>query len=299
MTERARVRLSRSALKLLYRALMTFGRPIGGVRPRRIYHALARRAFDRPEFRQSTNRWGDRLLLADYYHIDREILVTGTYDLPLHRALTRLLRSGMVCFDVGANLGEVALHMARLVGSIGQVWAFEPIPAICDRLRRHVEANGARTVRINELALSDRSGQATISCPAEDTENQGLGSLFSTGTASILLSVATTTLDEFVAAQGITRIDLMKVDIQGAEPRLVAGGRRTLERMGPDLLMEFSPGDLRHAGGSSRDLAISLADLGYHLHPLTCDDFAAELDVRSLPDNYYATNVYCTRHVVR
>src|SRR5678815_6117672 len=110
--------------KAVYHALVALTAPFGGIRPRRIYDLLARRAFDHAEFQPYTNRWGDRLLLSHFYHIDRNILNFGTYDPDLHLAFERLIKPGMIVFDVGANLGEMALHMARLVGTEGQVWAF-------------------------------------------------------------------------------------------------------------------------------------------------------------------------------
>src|SRR5262249_26141004 len=150
----------------------------GGIRPRRIYDILARKAFDRPEFQPFTNRWGDQLLLSHFYHIDRNILIFGTYDIDLHQALVRLLKPGMVAMDVGANLGEMSLHMARLVGRTGQVWAFEPVPEIHQRLRAHIQHNHAGdVVRAVPLALSDQTGQATIAAPDDQSDNQGLGSI--------------------------------------------------------------------------------------------------------------------------
>src|SRR4051794_596798 len=164
--------------RIAYHTAVALGRPIGGLRPRRVYDILGRRAFARPEFKWSRNRWGHELHLSPYYHIDRNILILGTYDLALHLALERLLKPGMVALDVGANLGEMALHMGALVGKEGRVYAFEPAPPTYGRLVEHVERNGlGEVVTPLAVALSDRTGTLELAYPDAATDNQGLASV--------------------------------------------------------------------------------------------------------------------------
>jgi FkbM family methyltransferase len=284
--------------KTIYHALARTTGPLGGIRPRRIYDILARRAFHHPEYEVFTNRWGDELLLSHFYHIDRNILIFGTYDLDLHLGLQRLLKPGMVAFDVGANLGEMALHMARLVGSGGQVWAFEPVPAIHQRLLGHIQRNNVgNIIHAVDLALSDQTGAAALAAPDEHADNQGLGSIanLTAKAGPVRTTIPTITLDDFVAQHGISRIDLMKIDIQGAEPKLIAGGTQTLSRFAPDLLMEFSPDDLRHTGTTSRDLAVQLSELGYQIHALIKEGIGPAIEIQSLPLDFAATNVLCRK----
>jgi FkbM family methyltransferase len=204
----------------------------------------------------------------------------------------------MACFDVGANLGEVALHMARRVHPGGQVHAFEPAPPIFERLRLHVERNRLQAVlHAHPIALSDRTGPCTIAFPSADQDNQGLGSIVNLGLKSgaARATASATTLDEFVAGRGLTRLDLMKVDIQGGEPALLRGGRRTLTELGPDLLMEISPEDLRAAGSDSRELCRMLEEYGYRIHHLKGGRIGSRIRADDVTPGFAATNVYCTR----
>ena len=157
------------------------GRPFGGVRPRRLYDIVGRRAYRSPAYRWVANRWGEQLHLSPHYHIDRNIMVFGTYDLQLHWAMRSLIRPGMVCVDAGANLGEMAPQMARLTGPTGKVLAFEPVPHVHRRLVEHVDRNGlAEIVDCRAAALTDRSGTMTMNIPDETADNQGMGSVVAT-----------------------------------------------------------------------------------------------------------------------
>lgn len=81
-------------------------------------------------------------------------------------------------------------------------------------------------------------------------------------------TVAIRTLDAFVEEHRIDRIDLIKMDIQGAEPLMLDGGRETLKRMQPPLLIEIESEELKAGGSSSRELVESLLELGYDLHEI-------------------------------
>jgi FkbM family methyltransferase len=283
--------------RLLYHTAVALGRPFGGLRPRRIYDLLARRAFTTPQFQWFRNKWGHDLHLSPYYHIDRNILILGTYDADLHAALERLLQPGMTALDVGANLGEIALHMAARVGPTGQVHAFEPVPAVFNRLQQHITRNRlGDIVHPHPIALSDQTGETDIAFAPDTADNQGLASITNlTDKAGPLRArIPTLTLDDFVQQNNIQQIDLIKIDIQGAEPRFLTGAEQTLRRLRPKLLMEFSPDDLRQANLTSRDLAQRLANLGYEIHPLTQSGFRPALNPITLPETYSAPNVLCT-----
>ena len=291
-----------AACQSLFWTLARIGRPFGGIRPRRIIHRLARRAFPphevRPEnMRWLRDRWGSELLLHPYYLVDRAIIAFGDYDGTLHRFLEEHVRPGMICLDIGANIGEMALHMARLVGPHGHVHAFEPVPSVLARLRQNVQRNNlADRITVHPVALSNTTGTARIAFAEDTAENQGMGSLVTRdGPLHAECEVPTMTIDDFVRTHGIERIDLMKIDIQGAELLLLEGGRHVFGEMSPDLLMEVSPEDLRSLGRTSRDLLATVAAYGYTIHELTPRGPGRTITAHTVPPNYSAANVYCTR----
>lgn len=282
--------------------LVLLGRPFGGIRPRRILHWIARRAFDASDavggVRYLTKTsWGGQLRLHPYYYLDREIIVQGCYDRSLHSLIERHVQPGMTVLDVGANMGEIAMHMARRVGTAGRVYAFEPVPAVLEKLRDNVALNGFQPViEIVDVALSNESGSAAFAIADADKENQGMGSLVNrhNSVVSSEILVSTTTLDKFVSDKGIQHIDLIKVDIQGGEIGFIEGGRNTLTTMKPALVMEVSASDLAALGRQPADLVRLIQQQGYRAfafgkHGVTRSEIT--------PQNAQATscaNVFCT-----
>ncbi len=268
-----------------------------------MYHWLAREAYgttppSAAAFRWRRDRWGFRFELHPYYWIDRSILAFGGYDLPLLRFLHERLRPGAVCLDVGANLGQVSVHMAALVGPEGRVLSFEPLPHVRERLLRHVAANGvAAWVEVHPLALSNTSGTATFHFAEPAVTNQGMGSLVMGGHPSLALrcEVRTVRLDDFLAERRIEHVDWIKMDVQGAEPLLLDGARATLTRCSPELLVEVDPVDLRAGGSTSRALLVALGELGYRAFAVGPSGLGPEIDPRTAPEDFAAENVYCTR----
>ena len=149
-----------------------------------------------------------------------------------------------VCLDVGANIGLYSLALAS-VASRGKVYAFEPSPATFDYLRRNVEDNGLANVESFKLAVGD---QAEGTVHFHDIPFFSAGS-FAAEDGSFLTSevlgsnyfeAPATTLDAFVAENGIDRVDLIKIDVEGAELSVLEGATETLSSMQPKVALEFN-----------------------------------------------------------
>lgn len=285
--------------KFLYHTLAALGRPFGGLRPRSMYDVLGRIAYPTPKFSWVRNRWDSELFLSHSYHIDRNILLFGTYDEDLHRFLEQFLQPGMICFDVGANLGEMTLHMASKVKSTGMVYAFEPVPEVYQRLRLHVGKNNAENViRTFPVALSNKNGSVVIHFCGRDADNQGLGSIVASSERSLPVSetVPALTLDEFVRREKVERIDLIKIDIQGAETAFLDGASQTLRELAPSLLVEISPEDLGGANKNSLDLVTQIENLGYNLYRIHNGKAGSRICSSSLSKTFKASNVVCMKN---
>jgi FkbM family methyltransferase len=288
--------MSRPLSRLLYHTMIALGKPIGGIRPRRIYDALGRRAYPQAEFEWTQDRWGFELRLSHHYHIDRNILIYGDYDHELHLLLERRIKPGMTALDVGSNLGEMALHMGRLVGATGHVHAFEPMPGAFGRLSEHVARNRLENVvRAWPLALGNHEGMLHLHAPREEADNQGLGSIVNPeiAGASERIEVAASTLDAWRHHESTGKIDFIKLDIQGAEWLFFEGAAETLRTCRPEIAMEISPSDLSKIGHTSRDLVLAVEKLGYRVFEIARGEAARHVRAADLPENYAATNVLC------
>jgi FkbM family methyltransferase len=206
----------------------------------------------------------------------------------------------MVCLDIGANIGTVTTHLARRVGEKGRVFAFEPMPHIIERLLQHVRRNEFEAiVHVEAVALSDRFGEAAITCAGFDVPNQGMASLVMRQFLGryVTISVPTQTLDRFVLDHAaLSRIDLVKIDIQGSELSFLSGARQTLVTRCPTLLLEVAPRDLAALGKTSKDLVEAVEVLGYDVYELLPDGRTAyDQPVRAtdIPRDYSSSAVVC------
>lgn len=134
------------------------------------------------------------------------------------RALMALLRSGDVFVDVGAHVGLYALQAAQKVGERGMVIAIEPNPTSARELRHNVQLNALRNVRVVEAAAAGSGGVRVLAEPS-DTNRAGATLL---GGPHQPIDVAAKPLLEILRMHGAPRIDVVKLDIEGAEHEVLA-----------------------------------------------------------------------------
>ena len=173
----------------------------------------------------------------------------------------RLLRPGMTFVDVGAHIGYYSLLAARAVGPAGRVVAFEPSPDNFALLAENVRLNGfSKIVRAENMALGAERGEANLHLATYNTGDHRLYStlpddddLFNAGGHRRSVRVPVIALDEYLSREGGTRVDVVKIDVQGAEMGALTGMRQTLARSERVILFtEFWPHGLLRFGTEPR-----------------------------------------------
>ena len=184
-----------------------------------------------------TIRGGLRMQVDPRDPIGQAVYLYGCYDYPITRLIETLIAPGMVFFDVGANAGFESLVAST---KCAEVFAFEPLPSNLQRIRRNIEINGLKNVTVIEKAVGDREGSATLYVPESD--NSGLASLNQMAGAKAI-DVPVITLDRFVRELGLKRVDVMKIDIEGAEVMAFEGAKELLSAAkAPDVIFGAHPG---------------------------------------------------------
>lgn len=188
------------------------------------------------------------------------------------------LREGMTVFDVGASIGELTLMFSRFVGANGTVHAFEPSGAGFERLAAISTAASLRNVQLNPIALAAKEGTVTLHSYGDDYlswTSQALRPLGSYGIDVKAISTeeaAATTLDLYCDANSIASIDLLKVDVEGAEFQVLLGARRMLEaRRVRCITFEFGQTTF-DMNNDPDDIEAYLKDLGYVLQNIVESD---------------------------
>lgn len=215
--------------------------------------------YQKPSFRQVT-RNGLR------FDLDISDLVDWAVFFGLReKSLDRLFQSvkpGFVIVDVGANIGATVLPLAKAAGVQGRVFAFEPDPVNFARCRRNLELNRVSNVLLSDLALAHRIGSFDLF--QVQPGNPGMNRILEAGEGDSV-KVKSSTLDAFVAKEGLSRVDLIKMDIEGFEMNALLGAEQTLGRFKPDLHIELSDENLRANGQSAAGLVAYLSQWDYQM----------------------------------
>ena len=218
--------------------------------------------------------------------IDLSIYVLGAYEPGILRAYSSVIRSGDVVFDIGANIGAHTLHFARLVGPAGRVFAFEPTDYATAKMRLNLEINPELARRVDfqqRFLVADNAEALPAVVPArwpvandhDDLDADHLGKPEKLAHAMAL------TADDFCEAENLSRLDFVKIDVDGYEYPVLRGFRRSLKRFRPPILIELAPILYKDARASEFDDYVRfIADLGYSFtaartgRPLSADPAA-------------------------
>ncbi len=155
--------------------------------------------------------------------------VLGRFEVAKHKAIKTFLKSGGTFIDVGVNKGDFSLVAAKLVGTNGKVIAFEPEPTNCKWIKKSIEINGYKNVTLYEIALSNQDSEAQLYIG----EKSGWHSLITPQKSSNrrMINVRTKKLDSFLGEISFTDpIDVIKIDVEGAELQVLHGATNTLSR---------------------------------------------------------------------
>ena len=212
--------------------------------------------------------YGLRVRLWLSNDLSRLVFIGGCYEPNEFAFLGRFLRPGMNFVDAGANEGLYTLFAARCVGPQGTVWAFEPSSREFDRLRLNVELNGLANIRLFQSALADNSGEQDLLIA--DPEHAGQSTLgrfvYDVVRTAGHERVPVRRLDDVIAQEGLRRLDVLKLDVEGAEVRSLRGAQRTLRELRPVLLFEASEQSLLNQGSSLEELLGLLGEAQYSLY---------------------------------
>jgi FkbM family methyltransferase len=175
------------------------------------------------------------------------------------QTIDRTVVAGMTVADIGAQSGFYTLLLSKRVGAKGQVIAFEPLPANYRLLEENLRLNKIENVIVRREAVADRTGALSFQFPS-DEPSLIAGPLLpedNTGT----FEVPCVSLDDFVSRQQIS-LDLIKMDVEGAEGSVLDGATKTLEKFHPILIIE-----LHQAGAQPRlhSVPVRLQALGYSI----------------------------------
>jgi FkbM family methyltransferase len=214
-----------------------------------------------------TNRWrgrttvvhdvgGVRFELDLNEVIDASLYYSGTFEAAAETVLAASVEPGMMAIDIGANVGYHTFTLAKLTGPAGRVLAIEPTTRAFTRLTRNAALNAFTNITLLKAGLTDHeSGPIEIQFQSSYRLDGSIQDVRET--------VLLTTLDRVVKDQHLSRVDFIKMDVDGFEGKVFRGAAETLRQFRPKMLFEITPAAMVKNGDDPIALLESLRDLGY------------------------------------
>ena len=202
--------------------------------------------------------------LSDPY-IEIGLYLNGVYESSITNFLKAHLKSNMVFVDVGAHIGYYSLLASKLVGSGGAVYAFEPTPTIFERLSKNVTENNYQNIYLCNKAVWDKTGYLAFAISKDNPANNRI-ELNDTARG---LMVKSTTLDDLFLHNNPRLPDVIKIDAEGSELRILRGAEQTIgNHSSINIILEFSPYNLSKIDTRPEDLLDEIEKLELSLNIL-------------------------------
>jgi len=168
--------------------------------------------------------------------IDFAIFIFGCFEKETTNALSRMIKKGDVVIDIGANIGAHTLHMAKSVGDKGKVFAIEPTNYAFNKLKNNIMLNPLISNRIiprqlllvSEHNKNDKVSGIYSSWPLVDTDNRHR---VHCGVEMSISNAKKNTLDNVIVENRISKIDIIKLDVDGNELDILIGGQILLQSL--------------------------------------------------------------------
>lgn len=209
---------------------------------------------------------GGRALIPAGDHVGRAMRFVGDLDPKISSIVDRALQPGDVALDIGANLGLVGLRMAARVGQAGEVHLFEPQPRLIGYLKKTLALNPDCRLTLHTVALGADNTELVLQVPYG---NAGAASFRTTSRRQNPMqefTVPVRRLDTYAEESGLSRIDFVKVDVEGFEASVIEGGAMVLKHIKPHVILLEENG---YRPGRSLPPALkALKELDYRLYAL-------------------------------
>jgi FkbM family methyltransferase len=211
--------------------------------------------------------------------IDYCLWLTGDYEPELTKSFKEKIRPGDIILDIGANSGIHTLFLASLVGDNGHVHALEATEWGLTKIKNHLELNPQLKSRVtlhhvfltdeSEKKLDQISASWKINASSKDPERNPLDQGFPKST----LGSRTITLDEWSKINHLSKVNYIKLDVDGNEVSILRGGLKFLHSYGPAVYMELSPIHYENQSEKFQDQILLIQNLGYKIFSLCGDSF--------------------------
>ena len=242
---------------------------------------------------------GHTMVIGTKTHHPPIAMAMGTYEEETTRLFVKIIEPGMTVVDIGAHVGYYTLLAAQNTGPSGKVYAFEPESNNFALLEKNVELNNYGNIHTENKAISNSTGPRELFITNLDSGRHSMYKHEISQTNG--LSIDTVTLDDFLEQISCSHVDLIKIDVEGAELEVLQGMRRLINNANKmALILEFNPQLLINAGVDPFRFPQSLADYGFKIKwidekngVLNLGGMDLETNINKLIKAQSSVNLYC------
>lgn len=216
---------------------------------------------------------GGRAAVPAGDHVGRAMRFLGDLDPKVSWVVDRVVQPGDTALDIGGNLGLVSLRMAARTGAQGAVHVFEPQPRMQGYLHHTLALNPKAPITLHGIALGDTEDELAMTVSQHNAGTASLVQREQAGRDTIRVPVRP--LDSYAAGAGLTHADVIKIDVEGFEARVLAGAQTFLKAAPPRAIL-LEENDPYPAGKPAEALRL-LQDLGYDIFGLPRQLFRVRL----------------------
>jgi FkbM family methyltransferase len=254
---------------------------------------LLRKYILKKEFIKRT-RFGFLIKLDVSRDVDKHFY-WGEFEHDTLNFYNKILRTGSVVIDVGANIGLYSLIASNKVGREGQVYSFEPSEWAYSRLRENINLNDFKNIEICKFGVSDKKGVVKFYKCADDAYNSlGHHPMFA---VKEVVEIEVDSLDNFCRERKISKVDILKIDAEGADYLVLKGAREILGfNESPVIFCEYNKSISEGYDFSRDDLILFLKERSYKVYELK-NNGIVEFD----PVNSDSNEIICMKkeHLVK
>jgi len=196
--------------------------------------------------------------------IGRSIFLERVWEPDATKFISSWIKPDMSVLDIGADIGYYTLLFAKIVGPKGRVYSFEPIPKAKWYLDKNIKINKLNNVKTFSFALFDKSGHVCLEDPFIKSKINPSKKTLCKNDILVEMKV----FDNWRLKQVIDNINLVKIDVEGAEVNTLRGMKTTLQNEHPAILIEVHPSQLESFGFTAFDLIEFIKSFAYKITPV-------------------------------
>jgi FkbM family methyltransferase len=197
--------------------------------------------------------------------VGRSIYLRGVYENEVENCIRRCLNVGDTFIDVGSNVGYFSIIASQLVGEAGFVYAFEPHEKVFNLLKESVKINFANNVEISEIALWDEKTELSF----EYKLNSAFSYIIPNLDNSVSSKIQAISFDDYISTKKEFSVKLIKIDVEGAEFKVISGMKETIDRFHPDFIVELVNWSLSRFSSEIKDIFNFFTERGYSIYNLS------------------------------